>query len=261
MKQQLHTTPSPDNRNRLIAAVVTAVSAVVVILLLLILKIHYEDLEEFPPLPESEILFGGEYVILGNYAEAVNESPSAAQRSKESSEESFDMTDSGNSDASSEVVSTDEESDMKVTPREEKSGPTKEELEEIEKEKRRKEVQSRINKRVSFNNTGKSQGSAGTPNGKRDGSEITGSASFSLRGRNAEYFDKASSGVDGKVIIEVRVNPQGKVVSASYIGGSGSAAGSQSVRRSCEQASLKSRFNVARDITTDQIGTITWTFE
>ena len=248
-----------NRRNRLIAAVVTFCVCVVVTVVLLLAKISYQNFDE-PDTPECEILFGGEYVMLGNYADNRLSVPAAAQ-SQESSEESYDMTDAGSSNSSSEIISTNEESEMQVMPREEKSGPTKEELEQIEKEKQRKEVQSKINKRVSFNSTGKSDGSAGVPNGKVDGSEITGSASFSLKGRSAEYFGMPSSGVDGKVVISVRVNPQGQVVQATYESGTGSAAASMSVRRSCEEASLKSKFNVARDITTDQIGTITWTFE
>lgn len=249
-----------NRRNKMIAAIVTLVATVCVILILLLAKISYQEITE-PPMPDSEILFGGEYVMLGNYAETVSQSTPAATPAQETSEESYDMTDAGSSDASSEVISMEEESEMQVTPREEKSGPTKEELEQIEKEKRRKELQSKINKRVNFSNTGKSEGSAGAPDGKSDGSEITGSASFSLKGRTAEYFGTPSSGVDGKVIVEVRVNPKGQVTSAKCVGGVGSAAANNAVRRSCEQASLKSKFNVAREVTTDQLGTITWTFE
>lgn len=255
-----HNTAQDERRNKIIAAVVTCVVTLLVGAALYVLKIYYEPEPEFPPKPESEILFGGEYVMLGNFAATPDASLAANTAADEPLQESFDMTDAGAEDASSQVISSEIESPAVVEKREEKKGPTKEELEQIEREKKRKELAAKINSRVKNMSTGKSAGSAGDPNGAADASTLNGTASFSLKGRSAEYFGRASSGVDGKIIIEVRVNPKGVVTQATYKGGSGSAAASMAVRRSCEQASMQSRFNVA-EVANDQIGTITWHFE
>ena len=243
---------NPD-RNQLIALIATALFALLVIIVLLFASLSYQ----WPPKdlpPQSEILFGGEFVVLGDIAPANT-------KAKNSVDQADDIIDAGEKADASQLISTEEPSPMTVKKREEKqSGPTKEELAEIERRKREQEKAKQISRRVSFSKNGSSE-TVGQTNGNSTVGVTKGSPGHTLTGRNLESWGKPMSRVDGTVVIEVRVNPKGYVISASYVSGSGSAAASTDVRRSCENASRQSRFSVAPNLTTDQVGTITWKFE
>ena len=81
-----------------------------------------------------------------------------------------------------------------------------------------------------------------------------------LVGYTAEYWGRPHSKWTGKINVLVRVNPCGKVIEAHAVSGSGEAWSHPEVRRSCEQAALKSAFSVPKNRTTEGIGTITWRF-
>ncbi len=217
------------------------------------------------PLPkESEILFGGEYVMLGNIDAPTTLNDAMPEQSKaEDSQEAEDMKNEGDPGEAPQLVSTDKESPMKVKEKEKekKPGPTKEELEKREREKREQEKADKIKKRVAFSSTGSGSGTQGSPNGNSDNGARSGAPGHSLKGRTLESWGKPSSTVDGRIVIEVRVDPRGRVISAIYKSGSGSAAASAQVRRSCEQASKQSRFSVSKESTIEQVGTIVWKFE
>lgn len=255
------------DKNRVIAICVTLLLHILVAVILVFSFLYYSwPPKDQPPPKESEILFGGEYVMLGNIQVPSidnNMDNASSDISKETANnDGGDAVNSGEAGEGAQLVSTEQESPMKVKKeRPKKTGPTKEEKAEQERIKKEKEASDKINKRVSFNSNGKNGGKEGSPNGNADFGARSGAPGHSLKGRTLEDWGRPSSNVDGKVVIEVRVDPRGRVISARYKSGTGSAAGSMSVRRSCEQASLKSRFSVSTETTVEQVGTITWRFE
>ncbi|MEG0010869.1 MAG: hypothetical protein RR706_01730 [Muribaculaceae bacterium] len=255
------------DKNRAIALIATLLFHAIVVAVLVFSFLYYSWPPKDMPIPkQSEILFGGEYVMLGNIQQPASQEMDNAipeETKAETESEGEDMKNTGEAGESAELISTNEESPMKVKKEEKKKkpGPSKKEIKEQERIKREKEKSDKINKRVAFKSSGKGDSKEGSPNGNADVGARSGAPGFSLKGRTLENWGRPSSNVDGKVVIEVRVDSRGRVISARYRSGTGSAAASTSVRRSCEKASKNSRFSVSTETTTDQVGTITWRFE
>ncbi len=261
------------DKNQIIAIIATLVFHVVFLLILLysFLYYSYPPKEGEPPIPKKEdIMFGGEYVMLGNVQTPSNmgmteSEPYVQEKSKTTQVEGDEMEDAGpKADASKPLISSKNESPMKVNDKPvKKSGPSKEEIAEQEKIKRQKEQADRISQRVSFGKTsGKGGGQQGSPNGNSSSGAVSGAPGVSgLVGYTLASWGRPNSPDAGIVRIRVRVNSRGKVISARYAGGSGSAAASSTVRQSCVRASLNSQFSVPENATTEAVGTITWRFE
>lgn len=254
------------------AAVATVVIAVLMLLLMLTAGLHYSPVAErvWPPVDSSELLFEGEFVKLGDVARPVaQEAPAKQQQNTaEPVHETHDLADAGPAgEQPTPPISSERESPMKVEPKPkpEKAGPTKEEIERREAEKKRREEAGRISRRVNFGaskSTGKSgEGTSGSPNGNADHGALSGAPGTSLSGRTLESWSKPSGRATGSIVISVRVNRQGHVTSASYRSGSGAVASLTDARRSCVQAALKSRFSVNLDAPAEQTGTITYHFD
>lgn len=255
------------DKNRAIAMVLAILLHGCVVVVLVYSFLHYSWPPKDQPIPkESEILFGGEYVMLGNVQHPASQEMDKVapeQTQSEATNESDDMKNSGEAGENAQLVSTEHESPMKVkkTENPKKTGPTKAEIAEQERVKREKEESNKINKRVAFKSSGSGEGKEGSPDGNSDIGARSGMPGYSLKGRTLEKWGRPTSNVDGKIVIEVWVDSRGRVVSAKYKSGTGSAATSATVRRSCEQASKSSRFSVSTETTTEQVGTITWRFE
>ncbi len=255
---------------------IKGIIATVIFHALLILSLVFASLYySFPPeendlamMRQDEILFGGEYVVLGDFVQPNQNNDMGAPREVEQSEkptiegdDNVNMGETG--EAPSQVVTQENESPMKVE-KEENSGPTEEELAaEAERVRRERETAEKINKRVSFGNTkGTGTGTTGSTTGSSVARIASGAPGVSgLEGYTLASWGRPNSSVQGVVKIQVRVNSRGKVISANYAGGSGSAASNMSVRRSCEQASLQSQFSVPKNTITEGVGVITWKFE
>lgn len=255
------------HRNRLTALIGTIVFHVLILVILCCVSLHYPPKpKEWPPKDTAEILFGGEYVILGNtpdFKKSRNARPAQSQAETRNDASGTDLTDEGTAGKPSNVITSAQESPMKVQKKEtpEKTGPTKEELARQEKERQQKEAAAKINNRVKFNSdAGTGTGNAGSPDGNSTTGALSGAPGFNLKGRTAESWGNTRSTLSGKIIVRVRVNRQGKVTSAEYAGGEGPAAASKEIRQRCIQASLESRFSVNLDAQAEQTGTITWKF-
>ena len=154
-----------------------------------------------------------------------------------------------------------------MTAEKKQHGPTKEELAEQQRIKREREKKAQESKKISssvknaFGKTGKSSGQSGSPDGNSKQGALAGQPGHTLGGYTLAHWGRPSSGYDGEITIRVRVDAQGKVIEAKYLRGTGAAASMQSVRRSCEQASLQSRFSVPKNTTGEKVGTIVWRFE
>lgn len=227
---------------------------------------------EWPPVDSSEIVFGGEYVRLGDMAlpsEKMEQTPAEASE-QDAMLDGPDMTDAGEAEAvAPQPTVSDRESPMQVKekPQPEKPGPTKEELAEqarIKKQKEEAERQAAIRSRMKsgFTKKGSSEGTSGSPNGNAAQGALKGAPGHNLVGRTVESWGKPKSTVSGTVNVKVRVNRQGYVVGTpEVVGGTPPAATNSAVRQSCIAASRASRFSVSNDAASEQVGVITWKFE
>ncbi|MDE6268285.1 MAG: hypothetical protein K2M04_04295 [Muribaculaceae bacterium] len=226
--------------------------------------VDIKELEE-----RSEIVFGGEFVMLGNTPDqaAVSASDEPAPQLADNGTPSLEATDMTNEGAEpgepAPVVTTTAESPMKVkeTPKPEKSGPTQAEIEAAEKAKREKEQAEKIKNQMKFGTSGTGAGSAGSPDGNANSGAVAGQAGHDLAGRTVASWGKNSSTKSGEIRIAVKVNAQGHVVSATYAGGSGPASADPAIRQRCVAAAKASRFSVRNGSPEDQTGVITWRFK
>lgn len=264
-----------SQKDRIIAGVGTAVFHIIIAAILLLVYLHYSgEAEErrWPPEDTSEIVFGGEYVMLGDIQQEVaqtDNTPAPAEAVNAPSHSGQDMTNEGlPSDEAAPLTTSQQESPMKeqAKPKPAPTGPTKEELaerERVKREKERAEKQSKINDRLKSGFSGKKgSGKTGSPNGNSTTGAVSGMPGHNLKGRTAESWGRPSSTLSGTIRIRVSVNRQGRVVgNPTYVGGSGPAAANSATRRSCIEASRNSRFSVDLDAQAEQVGIITWNFE
>ena len=140
---------SESQRDQLIALAGTAL--IVILLVLALVLAHYrvditaQEDRKWPPVDSSEIVFGGEYVKLGDMpfpVEETDNSPMPDDSRADAAVDGTDLADAGDAVAEApSLVTSQNESTMKVTekPAPEKAGPTKEEIAERERIKRQKE--------------------------------------------------------------------------------------------------------------------------
>ena len=143
-----------------LAVTVLVVAAVVVLLLLLYLRSTADKPLEWHPEDTSELLLSGEFVQYGDIQQPdMSAQEPAPTAESEPAEPSEDITDAGEpAPEPAPLVSSKVESPVKVkeTPRPEKTGPTKEELAEMERVKKEKEAAEKISSRVKFGGTSSS---------------------------------------------------------------------------------------------------------
>lgn len=261
-----------NDTNKMMGGIATVLFHAILVAVLVCSYLYYS----YPPkdkdlieMKKEEILFGGEYVMLGDFIQPSVEDVAGTPVEKNTSENpemsgEEPMNEGEIGEIPEQTVTQNAESPMKVKKEEVKPGSTEaERAAEAERVRKEKETAERINKRVSFGKTGgDGTGSAGVPTGSATSRSASGAPGVSgLEGYTLASWGEPSSPVNGVVRIQVRVSARGKVISAAYVGGSGSAASNSAVRRSCEQASLQSQFSVPKNKTTEGVGVITWKFE
>lgn len=258
------------DKNSMTAMIATVIFHAAVILLLVLSCLHYEDIPANETIASQDItFFGGEYVMLGDSPELPDDGDMTPAAASDANPESTgdDIDDTGLAGVSATpVVTSDEESPMKVEQETKQAGPTQEEIAEQERIKRRQEAERRTNSKVrnAFSNTGgKGKGKQGSPDGNSSSGARTGAPGVSglSAGYSLDRWGSPSSPVEGKIVIRVRVDSRGNVTEARYSSGSGTAASNMDVRRSCEQASLQSSFSVPLGTVDEAIGYITWIFQ
>lgn len=266
------------NKNEMASALITLLLMAVVLCVLVFSHLHYQ----YPPengkelqadLQQDSIMFGGEYVMLGNTPEPNpsedmdNEQPEQAEEVAEKpSTEGEDLEDAGQpAKQPKPLVQSKQESPMKVkekkVEKKQKTGPSEEQIAQKEKEKRNKNA---VNSKIA-NAFGKSGGSGkgkqGSPDGNSSSGSLTGKPGIGgLVGYTLEYWGRPHSQWTGTVVVKVRVNTRGRIIEAHCVGGTGGAYAHPSVRRYCEQETLKSAFSVPKNTTTEGVGTVTWRF-
>lgn len=234
-------------------------------LLMLFSYIDYTAPEEKEFLqPVTDITFGGEYVMLGDMPlPNLDDGEASGASADETSLQADEDINSGEQGEGTSLVSTNESSEM---PSEKKqNGPSKKELEAQARAKKERERQQHESNRISSSVKdafGKAGGKSGSRNGNADHGALSGQPGHTLGvGYTLSSWGRPASSVDGEVRIRVRVNAEGKVIEATYADGKGAAAANSQIRRSCEQASLKSRFSVPKNSSGEKVGLIIWRFE
>lgn len=258
-------TVEPETRRKAMAATATVLFHLIILLVLLTVYLRYTAPGEriWPPEDTSELLLDGEYVRLGDLPSASANAHSSAARQPAAPADDPVNAGPASSDAPSPVT-TDIESPMQ-TPKTDPvkpTGPTKEELEAVDRARKREETSHRVaNSLGSGNKSGKTDAAQGSPNGNSSTGAVSSQPGHSLNGRTLAHWDKPKGNAVGTIVVKIAVNRQGNVISASYQSGTGAVAGDPAARRSCEQAAMKSRFSVSEDAPAEQKGTITYRFQ
>ena len=286
-------------KNSLWALLLTLLITVGTMALLLQYSLRYvqdPNLPDLTQLAQDSILFGGEFVMLGNTLDNVQNDlmdeeaaqPSASPEAGDDPDiDADDMEDAGEVNHKTPPLITQKaESPHKVKeqPKEaepKKSGPTKENDKKVDKPKAKdnkaeaqetkakntneqKPTSNATSNRVKNafgNGNGNGGGQQGSAGGNSNQGVLTGKPGISgLVGYTLDYWAKPvpNSKWSGRVNVQVTVNPRGQVIKATATGASGDLASHPEVRRACEQAALKSRFSVPKNTMTEGFGTITY---
>ncbi|MBR5673445.1 MAG: hypothetical protein IKW97_03515 [Muribaculaceae bacterium] len=286
-------------KNSLWALLLTLLITVGTMALLLQYSLRYvqdPNLPDLTQLAQDSILFGGEFVMLGNTLDNVQNDlmdeeaaqPSASPEAGDDPDiDADDMEDAGEVNHKTPPLITQKaESPHKVKeqPKEaepKKSGPTKENDKKTDKPKAKdnkaeaqetkakntneqKPTSNATSNRVKNafgNGNGNGGGQQGSAGGNSNQGVLTGKPGISgLVGYTLDYWAKPvpNSKWSGRVNVQVTVNPRGQVIKATATGASGDLASHPEVRRACEQAALKSRFSVPKNTMTEAFGTITY---
>lgn len=234
-----------NRRHRAIAAAATLLFHALLIAALVAGVLRYsseQDQPEWPPADSSEILFGGEFVMIGDQGASEAEAAAETETAEAVEEPANDI----------KVLKVPKDlKDLKV--------PKAEKAEKAEAEKAEKaEKAEAIKDRVSF---GKGKGKAGQPDGNSADGAVSGIAASGLGNRKAVSLPPPAKGPMGKIVVKITVDRNGNVTSAAYLSGVAPANASASARRSCVEAARRSRFSADPDAPASQTGTITYTYK
>ena len=287
-------------KHSLWALLLTLLISVGTLALLLQATLRYEQLPNTPDLTQlaqDSILFGGEFVMLGNTIDNIqsdlmdqqSSDPSASpEQGDDPNIDADDMEDAGEANQKTPPLVTQKtESPHKVKeqPKEtepKKSGPAKENDKTVEKPKAKdnkadaqqskskatneqknattNEASNKV-KNAFGNAGGNGGGKQGTAGGNSSQGVLAGKPGISgLVGYTLDYWAKPvpNSKWSGRVTVQVTVNPRGQVIKAHATSATGDLASHPEVRRACEQAALKSSFSVPKNTMTEGIGTVTY---
>lgn len=256
------------NRDKVISAVI---AVGVHLLLLLVLTTTYlrwppEDPDDSRiPVDSTEILLVSDYINLGDMLRDVSpaDAPLSQSQSGETLQDGHDMDNSGEAGVAPPEIAAQDESPMKVTPKEkpEKTGPTQEELAEQERIRHQQETRNKIARQMNFSGKGNGDGVSGKGEGDAVSGLPQGEQGHDLAGRTILHWGANSSRKSGTIRVSVTVSPEGKVIKADYAGGEGAAAGDNAMRNRTVKATLETKFSPLPNSTRNQTGTITWRFK
>ena len=235
---------------KLIGLIVSIVAHGLLILCLLLMGLRYPD----PPPPEL-----GVEMDMGEFSDVGTDSEHAAEGGEDLSSESSYANDDNN-----ELTQQSEDVPLvsKKTP-----SPTKNKKKPKDNVKPQSE-ETKIDQNALFTKGRVKKGSGGSTgvgegSGKGSGGEGGGSGiSFSLAGRGKKSLPEppATSSENGNIVVEIRVDQEGNVVSAKARAKGTTLWEDKKLWRLCEQAAKKSKFTANPDAPELQQGTITYIF-
>ncbi|MDO4510347.1 MAG: hypothetical protein Q4B68_00835 [Bacteroidales bacterium] len=276
-----------ERKREIIAAVITAIITLAVLLFMIYYVLPGVEVpqKEQPFVTMMEDPGGDMLAKLGDTPE-----PTESETNDQNEPETAENTEQGNKPEGDEL-----EDAGKVAPEPPKNittpkpSPMKVKEKEVKKEEPKKETgaskpnpkpkakpanersqgaastESETDKRMK-NAFGKGSGSGktqGNPEGGSNTGDFNGHGTIGsgLVGYTGAYWGRPHSRYEGSITVKVTVNARGNVIAAKAVSGSGEAWKHQDVRAYCERESLKSRFSVPTNRTTNGDGTITWRFK
>lgn len=258
-----------------------AIIATVLFHLLLLLGLLWSFLRfppegvEWPPAEHQEIVIdemeelyaAGDFVRTGdNLNEFLPQDAPAPsdQTNTEPTQDAVDDANAGVAATPSPTLTSKQSSPMKVE--EKAKGPTKEEI-AAEKARQEAKKQQETKKNVDAATSrafggGKGNSTTGSMEGNSTTGAVTGNPGSGVKGRSLEKWSSVRGTKLGTITINVKVNAQGKVTSATYNAArsSGTVSADASMRNQCIARSLECQFSVAEDAPLAS-GTITWIFK
>lgn len=234
---------------KLIGLIVSIVAHGLLVLCLLLMGLRYPD----PPPPEL-----GVEMDMGEFSDVGTDLEHAAEGGEDLSSES-----SYANDDNSEL--TQQSEDVPLTSKKTPS-PTKNKKKPKDNVKPQSD-ETKVDQNALFTKGRVKKGSGGSTgvgegSGKGSGGEGGGSGtSFSLEGRGSKSLPlpTATSTENGNIVVEIKVDQEGNVVSAKA-GVRGTTLWDTNLWRRCEQAAKKSKFTAKPDAPELQKGKITYIF-
>ncbi len=263
--------------DRTIALVVALLLHLAVMLVFLhtFLRFPPDDATPWPPQPDESIVFdkvedlyaSGEFVQTGDNLDALTtpDTPAPSDVSDHTpTQDAPDPNNIGKPATPEQPVTSEQPSPAKV--KKHTKGPTKEEL---QREKERQEAKRQQQAKKNVENAtkkafggGKGKGSSGAAEGNSATGATSGTPGNGLKGRTIENWTSVPSTKLGVIAIRVKVDSQGRVLSASYDAtrSSGPVAADAKMRQNCIARTRQCRFSVLEG-SPDQSGTVTWVFK
>ena len=235
---------------KLIGLIVSIVAHGLLILCLLLMGLRYPD----PPPPEL-----GVEMDMGEFSDVGTDSEHAAEGGEDLSSESSYANDDNNelTQQSEDVPLTSKKTPSTTKNKKKPKDNVKPQSEETKIDQNALFTKGRV-KKGSGGSTGVGEGSGKGSGGEGGGSGI----SFSLAGRGSNELHKptATSPANGNIVVEIRVDQEGHVVSAKAGARGTTLWEDKNLWRLCEQAAKDSKFTAKPDAPELQPGKITYIF-
>ena len=235
---------------KLIGLIVSIVAHGLLILCLLLMGLRYPD----PPPPEL-----GVEMDMGEFSDVGTDSEHAAEGGEDLSSESSYANDDNNelTQQSEDVPLTSKKTPSPTKNKKKPKDNVKPQSEETKIDQNALFTKGRV-KKGSGGSTGVGEGSGKGSGGEGGGSGI----SFSLAGRGSKSLPEptATSSENGSIVVEIRVDQEGNVVSAKAGARGTTLWEDKKLWRLCEQAAKKSKFTANPDAPELQPGKITYIF-
>ena len=235
---------------KLIGLIVSIVAHGLLILCLLLMGLRYPD----PPPPEL-----GVEMDMGEFSDVGTDSEHAAEGGEDLSSESSYANDDNNelTQQSEDVPLTSKKTPSPTKNKKKPKDNVKPQSEETKIDQNALFTKGRV-KKGSGGSTGVGEGSGKGSGGEGGGSGI----SFSLAGRGSKSLPgpTATSPENGNIVVEIRVDQEGHVVSAKAGARGTTLWEDKNLWRRCEQAAKKSKFTAKPDAPELDPGTITYIF-
>ena len=235
---------------KLIGLIVSIVAHGLLILCLLLMGLRYPD----PPPPEL-----GVEMDMGEFSDVGTDSEHAAEGGEDLSSESSYANDDNNelTQQSEDVPLVSKKTPSPTKNKKKPKDNVKPQSEETKVDQNALFTKGRV-KKGSGGSTGVGEGSGKGSGGEGGGSGI----SFSLAGRGSKSLPgpTATSPENGNIVVEIRVDQEGNVVSAKASAKGTTLWEDKKLWRLCEQAAKDSKFTAKPDAPELQPGKITYIF-